>query len=125
MDITQDFADAQFIITGYKPGCVLINNEPYQRSFITSPDSLISPWEVTDIKDLNETTLAPILKDRPEIMIIGTGDTLALPEPKIIALFAQHQIGIETMNTSAACRTYGILIAEGRKAAAGIIFAEN
>ena len=122
MDITQDFADATFIITGYKPGCVFINNEPQQQSFITSPETLITPWQVTDITDLNETTLAPVLQDRPEIMIIGTGESLRLPEPKIIALFAQHQIGIETMNTSAACRTYGILIAEGRKATAGIIF---
>ena len=125
MDITQDFADAKFIITGYKPGCVLINNEPYQQSFITSPESLITPWDVTNIKDLNETTLAHVFKDRPEIMIIGTGETLILPEPKIIALFARHQIGLETMNTSAACRTYGILIAEGRKATAGIIFSET
>jgi uncharacterized protein len=125
MDITEDFADAKYIITGYKPGCVLINDEPHQQSFITSPESLITPWEVTDIKDLNELTLAPILKDRPEILIIGTGETLVLPEPKIIALFAQHQIGFETMNTSAACRTYGILIAEGRKATAGIIFSQT
>jgi uncharacterized protein len=125
MDITQDFADAKYIITGYKPGCVLINNEPHQHSFITSPESLITPWEVTDIKDLNEATLSPILKDQPEIMIIGTGETLVLPEPKIIALFAQHRIGLETMNTGAACRTYGILIAEGRNATAGIIFSQT
>lgn len=125
MDITQDFADAKFIITGYKPGCVFINNEPHQNSFITSPDSLITPWDVINIKQLSKATLASVLKDRPEIMIIGTGDTLVLPEPEIIALFAQHQIGIETMNTSAACRTYGILIAEGRKATAGIIFPQT
>lgn len=122
MDITQDFAEAKFIITGYTPGCVFINNEPYQKSFITSPESLICDWNITDIKDLDETALASVLKHPPEIMIIGTGESLILPEPKIIALFAQHHIGIETMNTSAACRTYGILIAEGRKATAGIIF---
>jgi len=121
MDITQDFADAKYIITGYKPGCVLINHEPYQDSFIINSDSLVTAWEVTQVSDLNETTLATIFKSPPEIMIIGSGETLVLPDPKIIALFAQHQIGLETMNTSAACRTYGILIAEGRKAAAGII----
>lgn len=122
MDITQDFADANFIITGYKSDCVLINHEPHQQSFIISPESLLASWEVTDVSHLNEVTLASILDNPPEIMLIGTGDTLVLPDPKIIALFAQHQIGLETMNTSAACRTYGILIAEGRKAAAGIIF---
>jgi uncharacterized protein len=122
MDITQDFADAKFIITGYKPGCVLINDKPYQQSFLLSPNSLTCPWQVTHITDLAQSTLGEIFETRPEIVIIGTGDTLIFPEPEIIALFAQHQIGLETMNTAAACRTYGILIAEGRKATAGIIF---
>ncbi len=125
MDITEDFADAKFIITGYEPGKVLINHKAYQQSLIISPESLVHPWKVTDVLHLNEDTLVSILEDQPEIMIIGTGEALILPEPKIIALFAQHQIGLETMNTSAACRTYGILIAEGRKAAAGIIFPED
>ena len=122
MDITQDFAEAKFIITGYKPGCVLINHEPHQQSFIIRPESLEALWEVTNISQLNETNLASVLNHPPEIMIIGTGETLVLPDPEIIALFAQHHVGLETMNTNAACRTYCILIAEGRKACAGIIF---
>ncbi|MDH3609144.1 MAG: MTH938/NDUFAF3 family protein [Gammaproteobacteria bacterium] len=121
MDITQDFADANFVITGYESGSVFINNQAHQQSLIISSDSLIYPWEVNDVFQLNETSLASILEAQPEILIIGTGETLILPEPKIIALFAQHQIGLETMNTGAACRTYGILVAEGRKATAGII----
>ncbi len=122
MDITQDFADANFVITGYESGSVFINNQAHQQSLIISSDSLIYPWEVNDVFQLNETSIASILEAQPEILIIGTGETLILPEPKIIALFAQHQIGLETMNTGAACRTYGILVAEGRKATAGIIF---
>ena len=125
MEITEDFAYGKLIITGYKPGCVLINNEPYHQSLIVNPESLIFPWGVTEISQLNQTTLASILNDQPEIVIIGTGESLILPEPNIIALFAQHQIGLETMNTSAACRTYGILVAEGRKATAGIIFPKS
>jgi len=89
MDITQDFADANFIITGYKPDCVLINHEAHQKSFIISPDSLLTTWEVTDVSHLNEVTLASIIDNPPEIMLIGTGDILVLPDPKIIALFAQ------------------------------------
>ncbi len=122
MDITQDFADSNFVITGYNPGCVLINNEPYTQSLIVNSETLITPWEVTGISDLNESTLATIIKDQPEIVILGTGESLQLPAPKIIALFAQHRIGLEFMNTGAACRTHGILTAEGRKATAAIIF---
>jgi uncharacterized protein len=122
MEITQNIADAKFVITGYEPGCVLINNEPYRQSLIISPESLISPWEAIDVSDLSESTLAPIFASQPEIVLIGTGKKLILPEPRIIALFAHHRIGLETMNTNAACRTYGILVAERRKAMAGIIF---
>ncbi len=125
MDITQDFADAKYTITGYRSDCVMINNEPHYQSLIISPESLISPWEVTHISQLDETASATILHQQPEIAIIGTGEHLALPDPKIIALFAQHQIGLETMNTSAACRTYGILIAEGRKATAAVILPKS
>ena len=125
MDLTQDFADAKYMITGYQSDCVLINEKPHYQSLIVSPESLISPWEVTHIKHIDETNLASIIQQQPEILIIGSGEQLQLPEPKIIALFAQHQIGLETMNTSAACRTYGILIAEGRNAAAAIIFPET
>jgi len=123
MDMTQDFADANFMITSYEEDHVQINQEIYHQSVIISSDRLIHPWNVTDASQLNESTIAPILEIRPEILILGTGKSLVLPDPRIIALFAQQSIGFESMNTSAACRTYGVLIAEGRKAAAGLIFA--
>lgn len=125
MEITQDFCDAKFIITGYKAGSVMINNEPHLKSLIIGPELLISPWNVTKPSDLDENNLEIIIQQNPEIVIFGTGEKLVLPDPKIIALFAQHGIGLESMNTMAACRTYGILIAEGRKAIAGIIFPNN
>ncbi len=125
MDITQDFADAKFMITGYDQDCVMINNAPHYHSVLVSSDTLISPWQVNKISDLNESNLNEIFQQQPEIAIIGTGKNLIFPEPKIIALFSQFGIGLETMNTSAACRTYGILVAEGRKAMAGIIFPNN
>lgn len=125
MDITQDFCDAKFIITGYEAGSVMINNKPHLKSLIIGPETLISPWNVTKPSELDENNLEIIIQQQPEIVIFGTGEKLVLPEPKIIALFAQHGIGLESMNTMAACRTYGILIAEGRKAMAGIIFPNN
>ena len=125
MDITQDFCDAKFIITGYGTNSVMINNEPHLESLIIGPELLISPWNVTNPSDLDENNLEIIIQQQPEIVILGTGEKLVLPEPKIIALFAQHGIGLESMNTMAACRTYGVLIAEGRKAMAGIIFQNN
>ena len=122
MSLTQDFADANFIITGYRADCVLINNEPHSQSLVICPDKLIAPWEVTNVTQLHENNLEAIIKMQPEVVLLGTGHQLILPQPRIIALFAQHRISFEAMNTYAACRTYGILVAERRKAAAALIF---
>ena len=73
MDITQEFADAKFIITGYQPGCVLINNEPHRQSFIISTDTLITPWDVTDVTKLKESSVNLIIQKQPEIALFGTG----------------------------------------------------
>ena len=124
MSLTQDITDANYIITGYQPGCVLINNESYSQSLIVSPNKLITPWKVTDINQLNDTTLMEVFDLEPEVVLLGTGENLLLPDPKILALFSKFKIGLETMNTSAVCRTYGILISEGRRTAAAIIFAK-
>ena len=125
MNLTQDFASANYIITGFRKGAVLINDEPHSKSLIVCPDTLISPWEVTHVDQLNETSLAGIVKLQPEVVLLGTGDKAIFPEAKIIAMFAQQHIGFEVMNTQAACRTYGVLIAEGRKAAAALIYSES
>ncbi len=124
MSLTQDFTEASFMITGVQPGCVMINNKAYSQSLVVSSDKLMIPWKVTHVNQLNENNLAIIFKAQPEIVLIGTGDQLILPEPKILVLFAQQKIGLETMSTSAVCRTYGILVAEGRKASAAIIFSD-
>ena len=125
MSLTQDIADASYMITGYDSGCILINNERYTQSLVVYPDKLLSPWDVTDVSKLNADNLAAIFALRPEVVLLGTGDQLALPHPKIIALFSQYRIGLEFMTSPAACRTYGILVSEGRKAAAAIIFPGN
>jgi len=125
MDITQDINEAKYSITGYETDCVFINQEPYKQSLIISPDSLITDWEVMNLTQLNNENLIQFITYQPEIVIIGTGEKLVLPDPKIIAFFAQHRIGFETMNTAAACRTYGILAAEARKIMVGIVFPET
>jgi len=124
MSLTQDITNANYIITGYQPGCVLINHEPYSQSLIVCPDKLITPWKVTDIDQLNETNLSEIFDLKPEVVLLGTGEQLLLPNPQILVLFSNYKIGLEMMNTNAVCRTYGILTSEGRRIAAAFIFAE-
>lgn len=121
MDLTQDFADSSFVITGYQAGRVLINNEPFCESLIVSPERLITAWEVTSIRQLDQDRCSAILELRPEVVLLGSDERERFPDGKMIAWFAQQNIGLECMNLAAACRTYGILIAEGRRAAAALI----
>lgn len=125
MDLTQDFADSGFMITGYQPGCVLINGNPYSRSLIVCPDKLITAWGVSHVQRLDKPSLAAIFDLQPEIVLIGTGEQVIFPDGEIIAWFAQQKVGLEAMSTTAACRTYGILISEGRRVAAGLIFPDQ
>jgi len=120
MSLTQDFSDANYVITRYEPGRVFINHEEYANNLIICPSKLISPWEINSINELNETNLAGLFELQPEIVLLGSGEHLIMPEAKIIASFAQHAIGLESMNTHAACRTYSILVAEGRHVAAAL-----
>ena len=122
MSLTQDLTDANYIITGYESDCVLVNHEAFFTSLIVTSDKLINPWEVTSVDQLDESNLDDIFKLNPEVVLIGTGETLIQLHPKLIAKFSHQNVGVETMNTSAACRTYGILISEGRRTAAAIIF---
>ena len=124
MDLTQDIINANFIITGYQPDYILINHKHYSQSLIVCPDKLVTCWKVTSTEQLNKKSVTTILDLNPEVVLLGTGERLTLPSPKILAMFAQHNIGFEAMNTSAACRTYGILLAEERRVAAAIIFAD-
>lgn len=120
MSLTQDFSDANYLITRYEPGRVFINQEPYSNNLIICPNKLISPWKANDIKELNESVLIDIFELKPELVLLGSGEQLVMPEAKIIAEFAQRKIGLESMNTHAACRTYSILVAEGRHVAAAL-----
>ncbi len=121
MDITQDFAEATYVITAYQPGCVFINDEPHTENLIISPEQVIIPWNTNSISDLSEESCEALISMQPEIVILGSGAKLQMPNPRILELFSRQHIGLETMNTHSACRTYGILIAESRKAVAGLI----
>lgn len=125
MSLTQDFIDANYVITKYEPGRVFINQEVYSNNLIICPSKLITPWEINSIKELNETNLASVFELKPELVLLGTGEQLIMPDAKVIASFANYGIGLESMNTLAACRTYSILIAESRHVAAALFLSDS
>lgn len=121
MELTLDSSNNQYTISAYERGKIKINDTNHTKSLILSPDHLITNWLPTSPNEITIDTLHPILELKPDLVIIGTGDTPFFPKQEWLAFFYQHKIGIEVMTTQAACRTFTILSSEGRNVVAGFI----
>ncbi len=108
-------------IQGYDSGTVIVNGQPYNGSIVVLPDQLITDWRPGLLSDLQPDDLQQLLELNPEVVLLGTGPRQAFPAPALLAPFLNRQIGIEAMDTAAACRTYNILAAEGRRVAAALL----
>ncbi|MDD5242090.1 MAG: Mth938-like domain-containing protein [Sulfuricella sp.] len=109
------------LFTGYDADYVAVNHQRYQTSLIVLPDRVVEGWSPQNFAALEAAHFELILEFQPEIVLLGTGDTLRFPHPAITAALTRARIGIEVMSNPAACRTYNILAAEGRKVAAALI----
>ncbi len=105
----------------YEPGRVQIRNHGFQQSLIVLPDRLLSDWAPREAQKLCATDLQTIIECRPEVLILGTGEHQIFPEPAIFAGLMEAGIGCEIMDNAAACRTFNILLAEGRHAALALV----
>ena len=115
MHFTEDKPSGNYIINGYSKNTVTINNECYEKSLYLSPNTFIEQVPLRHSSDLSLQAINFITDLKPEIVILGSGKTLQFPPASIIAHFANNKIGFETMDHSAACRTYAVLSAEQRE----------
>jgi uncharacterized protein len=110
-------------ITGYGPGYVQINQVRHGGSLIVLPDRLIETWRPRSFDELMPEDFAELAALPVEIVLIGTGEKLRFPHPRITEALTRRRIGLESMSTAAACRTYNILMGEGRAVAAALLAA--
>lgn len=110
-------------ITGYGPGYVQINQVRHAGSLIVLPDRLIPDWRPRAFEDLAAEDFAALAELAVEIVLIGTGEKLRFPHPSLTQALISRRIGLESMSTAAACRTYNILMGEGRAVAAALLAA--
>lgn len=108
-------------ITAYDAGYVAVNGRQLTRSFLLTPRSLIEDWPATSIETLSTDAVAAITKLECPIVLLGTGARQRFPAPALLRPLIERQVGVEVMDTHAACRTYNILMAEGRDVAAALI----
>ena len=106
--------------TGYGEGYVSVNGERFEGSLIVFPEMPVVAWEAS-FDTLESADFNVILEASPEILILGTGKKQRFPSPFLFRPLYEAGIGVEIMDSSAAARTYNILVGEGRKIAAALI----
>ena len=120
MKLQLDPGSGRYLITGYRAGSVLVNGEAHEHSLIVTPERIVA-WRPLTIDDLGAEDLAAIALLAPEIVLIGTGSRLRFPGAALLARLTDAGIGVECMDTGAACRSFAVLSAEGRRVAAALI----
>ena len=121
MKLHLEGAAGQNTITGYGAGHVIINHRRHESSLIVLPDIIVDDWPATAFDELSLSHVEAIVALAPEIALLGTGPMLRFPESALLRPLMQAGIGFEIMDLGAACRTYNILMAEGRKVAAALL----
>ena len=121
MRFAQDDSEGRFQIQAYGPGELTVNAETLTHSLIVSPERLIRDWVPQSFDDLSHEHLSVVVELRPEILILGTGSRQRFPRADVIGPLQAQGIGVEVMDTAAACRTYNVLVSERRRVAAALL----
>jgi uncharacterized protein len=119
--IEREEAQGRNMFTGYGDGYVAVNGTRHSASLVVSGTRLVTDWPVASVEGIGADHLAAILELSPEIVLLGTGRAFQFPEPRRLAPLHAARIGVEVMDTAAACRTYNILLGEGRNVVAALV----
>lgn len=125
MKLSFDKGTGSYLIRGYGPGRITVNETDYTRDLFVLPEAVIPDWHSTAVADLTAEHFAALDEHEPEIILLGTGREQRLPPARLIARFARRGIGLEAMDTAAACRTYNVLMSEDRRVAAALMMIET
>ncbi len=113
------------LIRAYEPGQLALYSQSVEHNVIVVANpgegASVSEWAVQGCEDISLQNLAAALQDKPDILVIGTGERQQFPPPRLYAQLAEQGVGLEVMDTSAACRTYNVLVLEDRKVAAALL----
>jgi uncharacterized protein len=107
--------------TGYGPGYVRLGIMEYRGNLLVTPERIVEGWAAGGFDGLTESDFAALAALQPEVALLGTGARLRFPHTRLTRPLVEANIGLEVMDTPAACRTFNILAAEGRRVAAAIL----
>lgn len=113
-------SEGRNLFTGYGDGYVAINDRRHEHNIIVAPDQPVQRWDAESFETLTAADLQVLFDLKPEVVILGTGERMRFPPRHLLQIFSEASVGFETMDTRAACRTYNILMSEGREVVAAI-----
>lgn len=122
MKIARDNPEAGHAIKRYEPGRItLLDEQVITASVILTQETLITDWRPERFEELGLEDFQPFESLKPEVALLGTGERIRFPNRTIMDFFALRGIGLEVMDTAAACRTFNVLAADGRSVAAALL----
>ena len=121
MQINREEGIVSNAITAYSEGEIRMRDRVFHASLFATRDTVIAEWMPAPIDRLTIEDFGRLLELAPEVVILGTGVTQRMPPPELFAAFAARRIGLEVMDTGAACRTYNLLLSEYREVAVALI----
>lgn len=122
MKMQADRVDAPNAISRHGPHGVLVNGVEHRHSVVVPWRGEVQPWNVAAFEALTEADFERLAAMNPELVVFGSGARLRFPPPALMRALMARRIGLETMDTPAACRTYNVLLAEGRSVVAALLF---
>ena len=118
-----DRIEGQNAIARHGPDGVVVNGVTHTESVIVPWTGAVQTWDASSFESLGSDHFARLAALAPELVVFGSGPRLRFPAPALLRPLIEARIGIETMDTAAACRTYNVLLAEGRSVVAALLFA--
>ena len=112
---------AQNIIQRYDNHVIRVNNQEYRQSLIISAENILAPWRPRSVSQLQASDWQVCFDLPIDLILLGTGNNMHFPAADITLPLLQRHIGIECMTSAAACRTYNVIVGDGRRVAAAII----
>ena len=120
MKLTDERSAGANTVRSYSPGQIKVGDAVLTRSCLISASTLISNWRPQSLSELTLEDLEPIFGLAPEIVVLGAGPKQRFPPMEWMAALMSRGIGCDVMDTGAACRTYNVLISEGREVVAAL-----
>jgi len=104
-------------ISAYSEDRIYINDKCIETNCVITADHILCPWQASTVDTIEISDLDPVLEQKPEIILLGTGTNIVIPPMEICAYIQGKNIGFEFMVTGAAIRSYNILLSEDRNVA--------